>query len=169
MRKRGHRIRHSARDATAFVRLIANRSTLPDGHLMNVGLAYHMALEALRQGRATDTDMNHLALALNMAMALCELGHGADQLPRVHEAQDALVRCEPYSRKVGHWVVNGDTYKLLCSVLGLHDQQLAEATQKEIREACAYVNRQRDAGNVIRLEEVAEHDREACIERGNEV
>ncbi|HDR9133258.1 TPA: hypothetical protein QDA91_004403 [Burkholderia vietnamiensis] len=169
MRKRGRRIRHSARDATAFVRLIANRSTLPDGHLMNVGLAYHMALEALRQGRATDMDMNHLALALNMAMALCELGHGADELSRVHEAQDALVRCEPYSRTVGHWIVNGDTYKLLCDVLGLHDQQLAQATQKEIREACKYVNRQRDAGNVIRLEEVAGHDREAGIERGSAV
>lgn len=157
MRKRGHRIRHSPRDATAFVRLIADRSPLPEGHLTNVGLAYHMALEALRQGRASDTDMNHLALALNMAMALCALGCGSDQLPRVQEAQEALVRCEPYSRKVGHWVVNGDTYKLLCNVLELHDQQLAQATQKEIRQACTYVNRQREAGDVIRLEEIAVH------------
>jgi hypothetical protein len=157
MRKRGRRIRHGARDATAFVRLIAERSVLPDGHLTNVGLAYHMALDALRQGRASDTDMNHLALALNMAMALCALGRGADHLLRVQQAQDALVRCEPYSRRVGHWVVNGDTYKLLCNVLELHDQQLAQATQKEIREACTYVNRQREAGDVIRLEEIAIH------------
>ncbi len=62
-----------------------------------------------------------------------------------------------YSRRVGHWVVNGDTYKLLCNVLELHDQQLAQATQKEIREACTYVNRQREAGDVIRLEEIAVH------------
>lgn len=155
MRKRGRRINHTRRDDTAFVRVIADRRTMPADHLMTLGIAYHMALEAIRTGRATDTDMNQIALALNMAAALCERGICAEHLSRVEQAQEGLVRCQPYSLRVGRWVINGDAYRAICDALLIHDEQLRAATELDIREASAHVNEQAAIGNVIRLEETS--------------
>ncbi|MFM0265623.1 hypothetical protein [Paraburkholderia sediminicola] len=97
--------------------------------------------------------MNQLALVLNMAAALCERGICPEHLFRVEHAQKGLVGCQPYSLRVGHWVINGDAYRTICDALLIHDEQLRTATELDIREASAHVNEQAAIGNVIRFEE----------------
>ncbi|WP_198390432.1 hypothetical protein [Burkholderia ubonensis] len=152
MRKRGNRIRHSRRDPTTFVRLFGDRLPIPPGHAMKVELACHLALEEMRMGRGTDTGMNQLAYALNLALVLCELGFRRDQETCIRRAQEYLARMGAEGRGGGRWCVDEEAYRAIGPALDVHDQQVETATVAEIRIAEETIKDRLAAGNVVRVE-----------------
>jgi hypothetical protein len=157
MRKRGNRIQHKRRDPTPFVRLFGDRSLIPASHAIKVELAYHLALEEMRKGRGTDTGMNQLAYALNLALVLCELGFGPEQEACIHRAQECLVRMGAEGRRGGRWHVDEELYRSIGAALEVHDQQIESATQAEIRIAEETIKARLAEGEVVRVQVVQSH------------
>ncbi|KND62350.1 Phage protein [Candidatus Burkholderia verschuerenii] len=157
MRKRGSRIHHTRRDPTPFVRLFGDRSVIPAGHATKVGLAYHLALEEMKKGRGTDTGMNQLVYALNLALVLCELGFGAEQGACIHHAQECLVRMGAEGRRGDRWNVDEDVYRAIGAALEVHDQQVGSATQADIRIAEETIKARLAAGDVVRVDVAQSH------------
>lgn len=157
MRKRGNRIHHSRRDPAAFVRLFGDRLLVPPGHAMKVELAYHLALEEMRMGRGTDTGMNQLAYALNLALVLCELGFRSEQVACIRVAQECLARLGAEGRRGGRWCVDEEAYRAIGPALAVHDSQFVTATVAEIRRAERTILDRIAAGDVVRVEAGAAH------------
>ncbi|WP_212197104.1 hypothetical protein [Burkholderia vietnamiensis] len=157
MRKRGNRIHHSRRDPTAFVRLFGDRLLVPSAHAMKVELAYHLALEEMRMGRGTDTGMNQLAYALNLALVLCELGFRNEQAACIRLAQECLVRVGADGRRGGRWCVDEEAYRAIGPALAVHDHQLETATVTQIRRAERTILDRIATGDVVRVEAVQPH------------
>lgn len=157
MRKRGNRVRQSRRDPTTFLRLFGDRLLVPPGHAMKVELAYHLALEEMRIGRGTDTGMNQLAYALNLALVLCELGFSNEQAACIRLAQECLARVGAEGRLGGRWCVNEEAYRAIGPALEVHDHQLETATVTEIRRAERTILDRIAAGDVVRVEAAQPH------------
>lgn len=157
MRKRGNRVHHSRRDPTTFVRLFGDRLLVPPGHAMKVELAYHLALEEMRMGRGTDTGMNQLAYALNLALVLCELGFRDEQAASIRLAQECLARVGADGRRGGRWCVDEEAYRAIGPALEVHDHQLETATVTEIRRAERTILDRIAAGDVVRVEAEQPH------------
>jgi hypothetical protein len=157
MRKRGARIQHVRRDVTPFIRMFGNRSGLPKEHARTIGIAHHMALEAIKGGSGTDSNMAQLAYALNLAMTLCEVGVGADLLDFVTAAQDELQRVDAVSRGAGHWLLDENAYRTICVALEVHDQQIEQASQAQIREGEEIIKGRLAEGRVVRVEVSERH------------
>ncbi|MEX3960237.1 hypothetical protein [Trinickia sp. EG282A] len=139
------------------MRLFGDRSLIPAGHATKVGLAYHLALEEMRKGRGTDTGMNQLAYALNLALVLCEQGFGPEQESCIHRAQECLVRMGAEGRRGVRWHVDEEMYRAIGAALEVHDQQVESATQADIRIAEETIKARLAAGDVVRVEVAQSH------------
>lgn len=149
MRKRGNRIHHVRRDPTALIRAFGNLGPLPEAHGRKLGIACHLALEAIRQGRGRDADMKQLAYALNIASALCELGVGLDQQASVQAAHNALACVGAVDCVSGRWRIDDAAYRAICEALAIHDLQLEAATQGQIGVAEEMIKARLAAGDVV--------------------
>ena len=157
MRKQGRKCRQARRDSGLFTRMFDRVSSLPASQAVKVGIAYHLALESVRLGKGDDTNMNQLAYSLNFAMALCEIGVEHDELPCVTAGQDALIRANWISRKLGHWEISDEGYQRICAALLIHDRQVLAATKGQILEAEKLIQDRLASGDVIHVESASEH------------
>lgn len=87
-----------------------------------------MALDAswrlLRQGLATDQDINALTTAANMAVVLAEKGVGAEHLDLCCEAALELQRVKLHHSKVGRYVATGTGIRLIRELIDVRYRQL---------------------------------------------
>jgi hypothetical protein len=80
----------------------------------------HGAITAVITGKATLEDADTLLGAFNMAEALAKLGIGADWLPEIAEAQDALRSAGNRTR----FGFSGPEIEIVNTVMEVHDLQL---------------------------------------------
>ena len=111
------------------------------------------ALEAIRTGQGNDDHANHLALAANVSLVLCEAGLGSDWIDKVREAQDAIVTLSARRRRIGHYVASGVELQRIGALLDLHDAQLHSegCTEGMMVQALSEITRRRAAGHVIEV------------------
>lgn len=153
MKKRGKQFK-TRRDPSAFMRVLVGVKPLDKSQQTEIGIAYHMAFEAMRKGVGQEGDFHTIACSLNIALILSERGYGAEWIDQIKAAQDGLMRCVARGQATGRWGLDGPAMTALSQALSLHDEQIELATQKEIREAVAEVHRRVIVGEVLEMEKL---------------
>jgi hypothetical protein len=134
----------------AFAKLHKARTrdeALSKRQLTELGIGYHGALSSLTGGRGSDADLYTLACASNVALTLCEIGYGADEIEDVKRAQDLLIALIHDDR----CVLRGPEIKQLQSLLALHDAQLEAVTEGEWLQCKDEVERRIRTGLVLEV------------------
>lgn len=132
-------------------RLMASDAPLNQAQVRDLAIYCHSALEAIRQGTGNDEHLNHLALATNISLVLCEQGLGEDWIDKVREAQDAVVMLKARQGRIGRYVVTGTELQRLQALLELHDAQLEseDCTEGMLVRAMGEITRRVAAGAVV--------------------
>lgn len=130
-----------------------SRSTAPlnPSQVRDNVLYCRLAVDAIRVGQGNGEHVNHLALATNISLLLCEMDIGGDWIDKVREAQDALVTLTARHRRIGRYVLSGPELQRMNTLLDLHDAQLTGDTCTEgvMVRALAEIRRRVEDGNVV--------------------
>lgn len=127
---------------------ITKRMPLADDQTRDLGIAYHVSLQAMLSGKGTEQAWSTLACSLNIGVILCEHGICAAALQTIQLAQDALITCRDRARKLKRWAFNGDEIKIIYRAIAIHDEQIAVATKKQVITALNEVNRRIEIGEI---------------------
>lgn len=105
-------------------------------HELNLRIKNHDALNTVRLGTATRTDLDALIAAMNMAEALIRMGVGSDWSVEIRAAQDALY----YLARRGvenneRFTLTGPELKALNLGMEIHDAQLDACTIQMLEQA----------------------------------
>ena len=144
--------RHRHKSAVLMRAMLDRAAPLPASHATTVGIACYLALDALHAGHGTDSNMNQLAYAINLALALAELGVVASEQETIIAAQDALVCANAVSLNEGRWIISGDCYRSICDALAIHDRQIQIAAGMQIQAAHGLIHERLAAGDVIHVD-----------------
>ena len=110
--------------------------------LIALQLKNHLALEALRTGKAIKEDIDTIINAFNISEALAKQDIGQDYKAEIKEAQDALYECAKRGVERNYsFVMKGTEIKAINFVMQLHDEQLQIATVKDLELATNYVRK----------------------------
>jgi hypothetical protein len=123
---------------------------LTDSQLTDLGVAYWLSMEQLRNGAATEEAWSCVVCALNIGMALCEAGIGDEYEKMFALALDGAFRAKVRSAKTGTFRLDGDAIRAITFCLEVHDVQLEQATRAQVTEAMRTVHRRIEDGNVYR-------------------
>lgn len=143
MKKRTQR---TIRDPMACV---TRRMPLADDQTRDLGLAYHLALQALLNGNGTEQTWSTLACSINIALLLAENGIEASAIPAIKLAQEALLRVRDRAQRTGKWAFDGDGIRVTLAAVNIHDEQISLATRKQVTDALNEVHRRIDDGEVF--------------------
>jgi len=104
---------------------------------VNLRIKNHLAIESLRLGQATESDIDALIGAFNMAEALCRLRKefGRDWSGEIKEGQNALFAMSRRGVETGSFVCKLDELSAMNLVMEIHDAQLDKATVKDLEMA----------------------------------
>lgn len=150
MRKRGAHFKNKGRrDPGAWLQAIGMQQPLTQEQIDDLGLAVHLAIERLRTGNPIEGDWHTLAAAVNVSMVLCEKGVGAELLPDILAAQDALLRIYNRHASTGRWAFDGPAYKALTRAVEIHEAHAAAITRDGARAAMLEVRRRAARGDVL--------------------
>lgn len=148
MRKRGAHFQRRI-DPHAGLHAIAMNRPLDDSQKTDESIALRVSLEALRTGMADESAFHTITAAINVSLVLCERGVGADYLPSIKQAQDALLRVWTRSEKSGRWLFDGPGWQRVLHAVDLHEAQLASISRREASEAMREVIRRIHQGHVF--------------------
>jgi len=110
--------------------------------LIALQLKNHLALEALRTGKAIKEDIDTIINAFNISEALAKQDIGQDYKTEIKEAQDALYECAKRGVERNYsFVMKGTEIKAINFVMQLHDEQLQIAKVKDLELATNYVRK----------------------------
>lgn len=134
----------------------AMRSSLDDEQAIRLSAATWAAFRAIADGQigfeADEGHWGYLAQAANISMILCERGIGAEFLPDVIAAQEALAVCKARSDdKDGVFRFTGPEYQAVERMLEVHDAQLGVATGAEIMSAIDKIKQRLRQNQVIEV------------------
>ena len=150
MRKRGAHFKNKGRrDPGAWLQAIGMQQPLTQEQIDDLGLAVHLAIERLRTGNPIEGDWHTLAAAVNVSMVLCERGVGAEYLPDIIKAQDALLRVWDRFGATGRWGFDGPAYTALTRAVEIHEAHAAAITRDGARAAMLEVRRRAARGDVL--------------------
>ena len=109
---------------------------------IDVRLKNHLAMEALRLGKATKDEVDILIGTFNMVEGLCRLNDkfGQDWSTEIREGQDALLAMSRRGLETGSFVCRVSELAAMNLVLQIHDAQLDSATVKDVELAVDIVN-----------------------------
>ena len=140
--------KRKVRDPMAWIN---KRMPLADDQTRDIGLAYHVALDALLGDLASESAWSILACSINTALLLAEKGIQADALPIILIAQEALLIIRKRAVKTGDWCINlAHHHKTaIFAAVNAHDQQCAQCTKAQIGDALREVRRRVDIGEVF--------------------
>jgi len=91
------------------------------------------------QGQGSDESWNMLAVAMNVAMVLAEMGLGEDHTEEIRTALDGLFAAKVRGERTGRWGFDGPAIVSVRRGLDVHIAQLEVATRREIDQARATV------------------------------
>lgn len=109
---------------------------------IDVRLKNHLAMEALRLGKATKDEVDILIGTFNMVEGLCRLNQkfGQDWSQEIREGQDALLEMSRRWVETGKFICKASELVAMNLVLQIHDAQLDSATVKDVELAVDIVN-----------------------------
>jgi len=110
------------------------------------------ALENMKSGCASDQALEIVVSALNITLALCEMGFGTECIPQVNEALAWAFRAKVRGERTGRWGFDGAAIKAITDVYEIHDQQLEAASKADLLEAIDTVRSRIAEGNVYTAE-----------------
>lgn len=143
MRKRTPR---QIRDPMAY---IVKRMPLDVDQQRDLGIAYHVSLQAMLRGSGTEQAWSTLACTLNIAMLLCEQGIAPSYLHTIQLAQAALVTSRERAQSKERWAFSGDEARVVMRACAIHDEQIEFATRGQIVTAIEEVHRRVSTGEVM--------------------
>ena len=145
MRKRTPR---TVRDPMEWIN---KRMPLDGDQIRDIGLAYHVALDAMMSDHANESAWSTLACSINVALLLTEQGIHADAQPIIKLAQEALVTIRRHALKSGVWKINLSHHLKIAimAAINAHDEQCALCTKAQIAEALHEVHRRVEVGEVM--------------------
>lgn len=118
--------------------------------ITDLSLFGHAALSALERGQATDIDVNNLAVIVNVAMLLCEIGYGVEVLDTMVAGQHAVKALQQRQARTGRGVATGPELLAIREVIALHDQQLEmQPTARQMRAVIEELKRRQKAGGIL--------------------
>lgn len=132
-------------------RAIVN-SPLNDDQQTDLNSAYWMAFTNMTVGNASEESWSCMVCALNIGMALCEAGIGAEYEQDFVAALDGAFRVKVRSTKTGSFRLDGEAIQAIKHALAIHDEQVRIAQRGEIVAALHTVRARIDAGNVYTME-----------------
>ena len=142
MRKRTPR---KVRDPMAW---ITKSTPLANDQQRDLGIAYHVSLQAMLRGSGTEQAWSTLACTLNIALILCEQGIVAAAMPTIKLAQEALLRARERAQRTNKWAFDGEGVRIIQSAVVIHDEQIEFATRGQIVAALEEVHRRVMIGEV---------------------
>ena len=105
-------------------------------HELNLRIKNHDALNTVRLGTATRTDLDALIAAMNMAEALIRMGVGSDWSVEIRAAQDALYHLARRGVENNErFIITGPELKALNLGMEIHDAQLDACTIQMLEQA----------------------------------
>lgn len=125
--------------------IISNRrkaNPLPAERQANVVIAYHTSIDALTGGYAEKNHFDTIVYALNIGSILAANGLGAEYTDLLDPAKNAMQRCKDRYLQSGKFGLDGDGLQAIREVAGLHEAQVALATQGELEAAIGYMHQQ---------------------------
>lgn len=144
MRKRSnYRPKGVRLDTMAWVKsgLMAVASVPEAG--INLKIKNHAALASITQGKAVRDDIDVLIAAMNIAEALGRLNHGADWLPEIKLAQDAVLSMARRGIERGDkFLFTGPELTAVNLAMEVHDTQLETCTVILLEQALQLVERE---------------------------
>jgi hypothetical protein len=123
---------------------------LNDGQLQDLGLAYWLNLEQLATGSATEEAWSVVVTALNIGLALCETGIGAEHEPTFNLALDGAFRAKTRSARTKSFRLDGEALTDIKAALAIQDGQMDIASRAEVVAAMTLVRRRIDEGHVYK-------------------
>lgn len=120
-----------------------------DKELTTLGIKNHGAIEAVRTGTATRQDISNLVNMLNVATALAHMGQGADWLPELAAASDALKAAALRLK----FLFTGLELQAFNTAIEVHDAQMADpaTTVQLLERAVAGLKHLERTGKTVRI------------------
>ncbi len=148
----------SLRAETIAQALLSSRhgERLDRDQIVKLAVGARSALEEVRVGRGAEGGVGWVVNAANLAVLLCEIGLGQDQIDVARSAQDALVRMINRYAELGRWVLDGQGYTACVAMLDLHEGQLEseDLTDAMLMRALVECERRQREGQVLECAEV---------------
>lgn len=119
---------------SAFI-TIASRRTLSEERAMALSIPIHSAMVAMTKGDSSITDYETIAVALNFAAMLAEMGIGANGMPAFVKALELIYACSLRCEKSGVWRFTGEELGAINKAIELHDLQLTACSQTDLENA----------------------------------
>ena len=141
--------KHAARKALDPMACVTRRMPLADDQTRDLGLAYHISLQAMLNGNGTEQTWSTLACSINIALLLAEYGIEASTIPVIKLAQEALLRVRERAQRTGKWAFDGDGIRIILTAVNIHDEQISVATRKQITDVLREVNRRIEIGETV--------------------
>ncbi|VVE29455.1 hypothetical protein PEP31012_03591 [Pandoraea eparura] len=125
---------------------------LDQSQTTDIGLTYHLSLDAIKGGYATEEIWSNLACSVNIALILAEQGTEEARIEDIKRAQDALMRAKARSERFGTWGLDGDGIRDLQMALTVHDSQMKTAPKAQVRVAINEMHRRMAAGDFLEIQ-----------------
>lgn len=117
----------------------------------DLALRSRLAFDNIIHGRAEHGDPDELAVISNLCLVLCERGIGAEFLPRVKEAQQAILSAQERENAGKAFNFTGTERQALLDLMDLHEQQILLASELDLIESLAEIEVRVSQGDVTRL------------------
>ena len=98
-------------------------------------LVPHMALAAIREGRAVEEDWHTLAVRVNWGTVLARFPEYQGVQPDFTVALDALRSLKARAEKTGRWIGTGDELRSIGEALALCDEMQDGTTRRDLKAA----------------------------------
>lgn len=128
--------------AVRVTQRMRNRMPLADDQTRDMGIAFHIAYDLMRDGRGDEEQWSTLACMIDIAVTLAQQGTGSEHLDELRAALDGIHRAKVRGDATGKWAFDGDALRAMETALAIHDAQLAVTTVGEALNAIAEVERQ---------------------------
>ena len=120
-----------------------------DKELTTLGIKNHGSIEAVRTGTATREDVSNLVNMLNVTTALAHMGQGADWLPELTAASDAIKAAALRPK----FLFTGLELQSFNTAISIHDAQMEDprTTVQMLERAFAGLKQLERRGQTVRL------------------
>ena len=140
--------KHTRRILRNPMACITMRMPLANDQTTDLGLAYHMSLQAMLSGHGTEQTWSTLSCSLNVALVLAEGGNG-NCIETIKLAQDALMRSRARANSTSKWAFDGDAIRNIEAAINIHDEQISRATKSQVSAALHEVHRRIEQNEVF--------------------
>jgi hypothetical protein len=120
---------------------ISKRTAIAADQQRDLGIAYHVSLQAMLSGHGTEESWSTVTCSLNIALILAEQGFCAGAIPTIKLAQEAMLRSQERALRTGKWAFDGTGMQSVMAALNIHDEQIARASRAQISGALREVHR----------------------------